>query len=72
MPSAGFKQGDHDAWKLLAVVHSKELGQGDVHGSSVKPGAGCGPIGPFRHLLWITEDIGEGTFFTEIDVHVAP
>ncbi len=71
MPSPDFKHGDHEAWSLLAVVHTKELGQGDTHGSSVTPGAECGPLGPYRHLLWIAEDMGEGTFFTEIDIHVA-
>ena len=71
MPSPDFKHGDHAAWTPLAVVHTKELGRGDIHGSSVKPAADCGPIGPFRHLLWIVEDMGEGTFLTEIDIHVA-
>ena len=71
MPSPDFKHGDHAGWTPLAVVHTKELGRGDIHGSSVKPAADCGPIGPFRHLLWIVEDMGEGTFLTEIDIHVA-
>ncbi|MBN2562900.1 MAG: alpha-mannosidase [Phycisphaerae bacterium] len=71
MPSPGFKHGEHDGWTLLAVAHTKELGDGDTHGSSARPRPGCEPIGPFRHLLWIAEDVGQGTFFTEIDVHVA-
>jgi hypothetical protein len=28
-------------------------------------------LGPYRRLLWITEDIVNGTFFTEIDIHEA-
>ncbi len=57
-------------WKLLAVVNTKELGTGHIHGSSVT--GPNGPLGTYRHLLWIAEDVGQGTFFTEIDVHAAP
>ena len=71
MPSPGIKHGEHDGWTLLAVANTKELGEGDIHGTAVKPRQGCEPLGPFRHLLWIAEDVGQGTFFTEIDVHVA-
>ncbi|MCH8852762.1 MAG: hypothetical protein IID41_08950, partial [Planctomycetes bacterium] len=72
MPPPDFKHGNHEPWTLLAVVRTKELGQGEKHGSSVTPAADRDLLGPFRHLLWIAEDVGEGTFFTEIDVHVAP
>ena len=68
MPSVGFSKGGHDGWVLVAVVNTKELGEGGVHGSSVSAGEGF--LGPFRHLLWIAEDVGHGTFFTEIDIHV--
>ena len=71
MPSPDIKQGEHDGWTLLAVVKTKELGEGDIHGSSVQPSPGRESLGPFRRLLWIAEDVGEGAFFTEIDVHVA-
>ena len=68
MPSVGFSKGGHDGWVLVAVVNTKELGEGGVHGSSVSAREGF--LGPFRHLLWIAEDVGQGTFFTEIDIHV--
>lgn len=71
MPSPDIRQGKHEGWTLLAVAQTTELGNGDIHGSSVKPAEGCAPLGPYRHLLWITEDVGQGTFLTEIDVHVA-
>jgi alpha-mannosidase len=69
MPDAGFKNAQDSGWTLLAVVNSKELGQGGVHGSSIR--AAEGAMGPYRWLLWVAEDVGNGTFFTEIDVHVA-
>ncbi len=71
MPSPGINHREHDGWTLLAVANTKELGEGGIHGSSVKRSPGCESFGPFRHLLWIAEDVGQGTFFTEIDVHVA-
>jgi alpha-mannosidase len=70
MPSAAITRENHEGWTLLGVVDSRGLGQGGVHASVV---AGDGkPLGPARYLLWIAEDMGEGTFFTEIDVDVAP
>jgi hypothetical protein len=69
MPSPAIKQGKHEGWTLIAVVNTKDLGAGGVHGSSVT--AADESLGPFRHLLWIAEDVGQGTFFTEIDIHVA-
>ncbi len=71
MPAPGFGHGEHGEWTLLAVTHTQDLGEGEIHGSSVRPSPGCGSLGPFRHLLWIAEDVGQGTFFAEIDVHVA-
>lgn len=68
MPEADFAQGTHEGWTLLAVVDSRDLGTGGIQGSSVT-GPNGAPLGPWRHLLWITQDVGNGTFFTEIDVH---
>ena len=65
MPDPDFKQGESGAWTLLGVVDSRSLGQGGMHGSSVTFGM------PVRHLLWIAPGVGNGTFFTEIDVHLA-
>lgn len=69
MPDPNISHGKHDGWTLIGVVNSKDLGSGGVHGSSVHTQDKA--IGPFRYLLWATEDMGNGTFFTEIDVHVA-
>lgn len=66
LPSPAIAAGRHDGWTLLAVVDSRGLGSGGCHGTSVLP-AGA-PLGPYRHLLWVTEDVGEGAFFSEIDV----
>lgn len=66
MPSADFTHDQHEGWTLLGVVQSKELGEGGVHGSSVT--GKDGPLGEYRWLLWVAQDVGEGTFFTEIDV----
>ncbi|HWL93654.1 MAG TPA: glycoside hydrolase family 38 C-terminal domain-containing protein, partial [Phycisphaerae bacterium] len=60
------RQGD---WTLLGVVKTDELGQGGVHSSSIS-GSG-GSLGEYRWLMWIAEDVGEGTFFTEIDIHAS-
>jgi len=70
MPAPDFERGGHGAWSLIAVVDTRELGPGGVHGSSIRSAEGS--LGPFRYLLWIAEDHGQGTFFTEIDVHAAP
>jgi len=67
MPKVDFAAGEHDGWALIAVVDTRPLGEGGIHGSSVS--AKSGSLGPYRHLLWIVEDVGQGTFFTEIDVH---
>jgi len=71
MPSPSFQHGESDGWKLIAVVETKELGSGGIHATSVLPKPGEASLGSFRHLLWIAADIGQGTFFTEIDVHAA-
>ncbi len=69
MPPPDFASGKGTPWTLLAVVDTRPLGGGEVHGSAV---TGDGkPLGPYRHLLWIAQDIGQGTFFTEIDVHAS-
>jgi alpha-mannosidase len=68
MPAPAIAAGSHDGWTLLAVVDTRPLGDGGVHGTSVT-GKGGAALGEFRHLLWIAENVGQGTFFTEIDVH---
>lgn len=70
-PAVTFQHGEHDGWTLLGLVDSSALGQGAKHGSLVGPPEGQTALGPYRWLLWITEDVGQGTFFTEIDVDVA-
>lgn len=70
MPSPDFKHGEKTKWQLLAAVNTQKLHNGQIHGSSVT-GHDDAALGPYRYLLWITEDVGEGTFFTEIDVHEA-
>jgi len=69
MPDPDIAKDTHEGWALLAVVNTKELGEGGVHGSSI--GSKDGTIGPYRYLLWVVEDMGLGTFFTEIDIHAA-
>ncbi len=66
MPGADISAGKHEGWELLAVVNSKELGGGGIHGSTVTGKEGN--LGEYRWLLWVAENMGEGTFFTEIDV----
>jgi alpha-mannosidase len=70
MPSPEFRHGDHGEWVLLAVVDTRELGKGGAHGSSIEPPAGQSSMGPLRYLLYVIPG-GQGTFFTEIDVHAA-
>lgn len=69
-PPMDFLEGGKSEWKLIAIVNTKELGEGGVHVSSIS--ASEGKLGPYRHLLWITEEVAQGTFFGEIDVVVAP
>lgn len=71
MPDPLFHHGEHEGWTLLAVVDTREQGHGGIQGSSVTGKDGAA-LGTWRHLLWIAEDVGNGTFFTEIDVHVGP
>lgn len=68
---ASFEHGAHGDWTLLGVVDTRSLGDGGVHVSSILPRSDE-PLGTFRHLLWIAEDMGQGTFFMEIDLHEAP
>lgn len=69
MPSAAITADNHADWTLLGVVDTRELGNGGKHASSIR--GEDGSLGDYRYLLWIAEDMGNGTFFTEIDVHVA-
>lgn len=69
MPDAEFEAGKHGEWTLLGVVNSSHLGDGGVHVSSVV--GESGDLGKHRYLLWVAEDMGQGTFFMEIDVHAA-
>jgi alpha-mannosidase len=72
MPSPAFRHGEHGAWTLLAVVNTKSLGEGGIHLSSIQPPPDREAFEPYRYLLWIAEDVGQGTFFTEIDIHIKP
>jgi alpha-mannosidase len=66
MPEVGFKPGDSTDWQLIAVVDTRAAGDGLIHATRIEGPEGS--IGPHRHLLWICEDVGEGTFFNEIDI----
>ncbi|MBK8978753.1 MAG: alpha-mannosidase [Planctomycetes bacterium] len=70
-PDATFQHGHDDGWTLLGVVDSSPLGNGGKHGSIVAPTERARSLGEYRYLLWVARDVGEGTFFTEIDVDVA-
>jgi alpha-mannosidase len=72
MPDPGFNAGDTTGWTLLGVVDSRRLGHGGTHGASVHSAEAGADLGQYRYLLWVTEDSHEGTFFTEVDVYVAP
>lgn len=70
MPDTAFEEPDKaDGWELIGFVNTLSLGHGGIHASSFR--AREGRLGPYRYLLWITEDTTRGTFFTEIDVHAA-
>ncbi len=69
-PPMSFTHGEHGTWDLLGVVDTRALGDAGIHASSIAA-QDAGPLGRYSHLLWIAEDIGQGTFFTEVDVHVA-
>ncbi len=71
MPSPAIEFASREGWTLLALVDTRRLGNGGKHGSAIVPKAPANALGPFRHLLWIAEEVGEGTFFTEIDVDLA-
>ena len=74
-PSADFQR-DKEAvaagWQLIAWVDTRGLGYGGVSSRQLGECITRKTIGPFRHLLWITERMDRGTFFDEIDVHAAP
>ena len=56
-----------NTWTLIAKVDSTKLGRGQIHGSTVSlEGA---EQNEFRYLMWVTADLGEGAFFTELDIH---
>ncbi len=65
LPDATFSHGDNESWELLGVVDTRELGNGDIHASELSS------IGVHRYLLWVAEDMGQGTFFTEVDIDIA-
>jgi len=67
MPDPLFTTGKGSGWTLLGTVDSSSLDEGGCQGSSVMARDG-GAVGPFRWLLWIVEDQGAGTWFTELDV----
>ena len=69
MPDPGFGPGQDINWELIAVVDTREDGDGWVHATRIAPDDG--QLGPYRHLLWICEDVGQGTFLTEIDIDFA-
>jgi hypothetical protein len=56
-------------WELIGLVKTGHLGDGGVHASSLH--RSTGDLGPYRYLLWVTEDTVRGTFITEIDIHLA-
>ncbi len=68
-PSMLFTNPKKSGWTFLTKVDTWPLGSGAIQGSSVT--GKNKPLGPYRHLLWISEDVVEGTFFTEIDVYEA-
>jgi hypothetical protein len=53
-------------WTFISRVDTSSLGWGGVHGTSVQM---AGPV-KFRYLMWVTADVMQGTFFSEIDVYV--
>ena len=67
MPDPFFSKGKDSGWTLLSWVDSRTKGPGGKHGSLVMAKDG-GALGPYRHILWITPNVGEGSFFTEVDV----
>lgn len=70
VPDADFGAGGAAGWRLVGVVDTRKLGDGGKHGSSIQTQDGL--LGEYRYLLWVAEDMGQGTFFTEIDIYVAP
>ncbi|MFG0257240.1 MAG: alpha-mannosidase [Phycisphaerales bacterium JB043] len=69
MPDPSFRTASDSDWELLGVVDTRSLGDGDIHASLIGSREGES-LPPFRHLLWIMEDVGEGTFLQEIDIEL--
>ncbi|AQQ09895.1 Mannosylglycerate hydrolase [Sedimentisphaera cyanobacteriorum] len=63
-PKADLTKENPKGWKLIADVDTSELGEGDIHASSVDfpDGMEC------RYLMWLTDYRVQGTFFSEIDI----
>ncbi len=70
MPDPNIQADARNDWTLLGVIDSRPLGEGGIHGASIH--AAGADLGEYRYLLWVIEDRHEGTFFTEVDVHVGP
>jgi hypothetical protein len=70
MPGCDFAAGASEGWTLLGIVDTRDLGNGGKHCSSVH--GLPAESDSYRYLLWVAEDIGQGTFFTEVDVYVTP
>ena len=60
-----------EGWDYIGMVQTHPLYDGQVHASSLRSPNG-GSMGEYRYLLWISEFVGNGTFYTEIDVHATP
>ncbi|MGE3181457.1 MAG: glycoside hydrolase family 38 C-terminal domain-containing protein [Phycisphaerae bacterium] len=69
LPNADISSGNREGWTLLGVIDSRSLGDGEKHASSIF--SDNGNLGSYRYLLWIAENVGNGTFFTEVDVYAA-
>ncbi|ARN57411.1 Mannosylglycerate hydrolase [Sedimentisphaera salicampi] len=63
-PKEDLSKENPQGWKLIADVDTSELGEGDIHVSSIDfpEGMDC------RYLMWLTDYRNHGTFFSEIDI----
>ncbi len=66
LPDAATGLVEDPNWIFIAQVDTSSLGWGGVHGTSLKMTEAAN----FRYLMWVTADVPQGTFFSEIDVHV--
>lgn len=61
-------------WARIAAIDTLKLGQGGKHASAVA-GVDGKAIGTYRWLLWVLEPVAaggtQGSFLTEVDVHLA-